>query len=60
MKLQFDSVAELIAMGGHGIYVWAVYGVAAGLMIWMVCRPLRRRAHILAAVRAARRREGAR
>lgn len=29
MNLQFHSLAELFAMGGHGVYVWAVYGVAA-------------------------------
>ena len=26
--MQFDSLAALVAMGGHGAYVWSAYGVA--------------------------------
>ncbi|GMU45308.1 MAG: hypothetical protein AMXMBFR26_00900 [Porticoccaceae bacterium] len=56
MNLQFHSLAELFAMGGHGVYVWAVYGVAALVMGALVVRPLRRHARALAAVRSARQR----
>lgn len=54
MSPQFDSLAEFAAMGGHGAYVWGVYGVAAVLMTWLVVRPLRRRAQLLAALRSRR------
>jgi heme exporter protein D len=26
MTVQFDTFAEFIAMGGHGLYVWLAYG----------------------------------
>lgn len=26
--MQFDSFAEFIEMGGHGLYVWLAYGTA--------------------------------
>lgn len=58
MTPQFHSLAELLAMGGHGIYVWTVYGVAALVMAWLVIHPLRRRARTLTAVRAAADRHG--
>jgi len=57
VNLQFHSLAELFAMGGHGVYVWAVYGVAALVMGALVVRPLRRHARTLAAVRTALERE---
>ncbi|MDP1539726.1 MAG: heme exporter protein CcmD [Moraxellaceae bacterium] len=25
--MKFDSLAELIAMEGHGVYVWSAYGL---------------------------------
>lgn len=56
MNLQFHSFAELFAMGGHGVYVWAVYGVAVLVMGALVVHPLRRHARTLAAVRGAPRR----
>ena len=33
--MQFDSLAEFIAMGGHGLYVWLAYG--ATLLGLSVC-----------------------
>ena len=60
MNPQFHSLAEFFAMGGHGVYVWAVYGVAALVMGALVVRPLRRHARTLAAVRADRDRKGGR
>lgn len=45
--MQFDSLAALMSMGGHGPYVWSAYGifilVLAGLIIWC----LQRRAAII-------------
>jgi heme exporter protein D len=31
--MQFDSFAEFIAMGGHGLYVWLAYGSTIFVMI---------------------------
>ena len=51
MSPQFDSLAAFAVMGGHGAYVWGVYGVAAVVMTWLVVRPVRRRTQLLAALR---------
>ncbi len=39
----FDSIAALIAMEGHGAYVWSCYGVSALVLAWLVVEPGRRR-----------------
>ncbi|MGE3297343.1 MAG: heme exporter protein CcmD [Porticoccaceae bacterium] len=57
MSPQFHSVAELLAMGGHGPYVWSAYGVALAVLVGLVVQPLRRRAAIIKAVRQAVARE---
>lgn len=46
-SFQFESLAEFFAMGGHATYVWGAYGVALVVMVWLVVRPLLRRASIL-------------
>jgi heme exporter protein D len=49
--MQWSSTSEFFAMGGHGLYVWGSYGVAALLMLvepWLAARR-RRRALITAA-----------
>lgn len=57
MSPQFHGVAEFLAMGGHGPYVWSAYGVALVVLVWLVARPLRRHAAILKSVRRADARE---
>lgn len=57
MSPQFHGVAEFLAMGGHGPYVWSAYGVALVVLVWLVVQPLRRRAAILKSVRRAGARE---
>ena len=57
MSPQFHSVAEFLAMGGHGPYVWSAYGVALVVLVWQIVRPLRRHRAILYAVRQAVARE---
>lgn len=57
MSPQFHSLAEALAMGGHGVYVWTVYGVAALVMGALVVRPLLRHARLLAALRDTAARE---
>ncbi len=43
--MQFDSVAEFLAMGGHGFYVWLAYGstLAVLLSYRLVLGTMRRR-----------------
>ncbi len=31
--MQFDSLAEFFAMGGHGLYVWLAYGATVALLL---------------------------
>lgn len=30
--MAFDSFAELLSMGRHGVYVWTAWGVSLGLL----------------------------
>jgi len=34
--MQFNSLAEFIAMGNHGFYVWLSYGITALLLVALV------------------------
>jgi heme exporter protein D len=39
--MNWGSLSEFLAMGGHGAFVWGSYGVAAlciALEIWLVAR----------------------
>ncbi|MFA7552866.1 MAG: heme exporter protein CcmD [Spongiibacteraceae bacterium] len=40
--MQFDSFSALMAMGGHGIYVWLVYGISFVVLLGLLVAPLRR------------------
>ena len=31
--MQFDSVSEFLAMGGHGLYVWLAYGSTFSVLL---------------------------
>lgn len=31
--MQFETVAEFFAMGGHGLYVWLAYGATLVLLL---------------------------
>jgi len=58
--MQFDSFADFIAMGSHGPYVWACYGVTALVMAGCVLAPrLRLKKILLREQRLARRRNAA-
>ncbi len=39
--MYFDSFAEFIQMGKHGVYVWSAYGISALLIcvnLWLALR----------------------
>lgn len=42
--MYFDSFAEFIQMGRHGVYVWSAYGISAALVLinlWLAARAQR-------------------
>ena len=32
--MYFESFEALLAMGGHGGYVWSAYGIAIAVLLW--------------------------
>jgi heme exporter protein D len=40
MKFQFDSIADFIAMNGHGPYVWSAYAITFAVLIFLLINPL--------------------
>lgn len=53
-----EAISEFVAMGGHGIYIWPAYGIAAVVMIAFALTTVRRlriREAELARLTAARR-----
>lgn len=55
--MAFDSFAEFLAMGKHGLYVWSAYGVFAFIMLWNALQPYRLRRRLLREQAATLRRE---
>lgn len=40
MKFQFESIADFIAMNGHGPYVWSAYAITFAVLIFLLASPL--------------------
>ena len=38
--MYFDSVADALAMGGHGPFVWGAYGISLVIIFFVVLRPV--------------------
>lgn len=38
--MAFESFADFLAMGTHGSYVWAAYGLSIAIIVWNVLQPL--------------------
>ncbi len=58
MNFAFDSFAEFLHMGGHGLYVWLAYGatyLVLGVLYW---QSLSEHRVLRARVRSRRRRQG--
>lgn len=47
MELQFESLAEFLAMGKHGFYVWLAYGLSALVVLWNVLQPIMQRRRLI-------------
>lgn len=43
MKFQFETVADFIAMNGHGPYVWAAYAITFASLVFLVVSPVLQR-----------------
>ena len=38
--MYFDSVADAMAMGGHGVFVWGAYGISFVIILFVLLRPV--------------------
>jgi len=38
--MNFNSFAEFLAMGNHGVYVWSAYGIGFVILVLNVVSPL--------------------
>jgi len=54
--MYIDNLHALLAMGGHGAYVWSAYSVAVLVIVAMLVLPLRRRKRLLVQLGAEQRR----
>lgn len=45
--MEFNSLAEFIAMGRHGLYVWLSYGLTALIILYNVMQPQLHRRRLL-------------
>ena len=41
--MQFESFSALMAMDGHGIFVWPVYAIALVVLLALAISPLRKK-----------------
>ncbi len=48
--MYFESLASLIHMDGHGVFVWAAYGIGVLIIAYNIISPLRARKRILSQV----------
>jgi heme exporter protein D len=55
--MYFDSLEALLAMDGHGPYVWAAYGITLAVLALVLRAPGRRRRRLLREVRGELRRD---
>lgn len=51
ISMQFDSLSDFLAMGGHGLYVWLAYGAVALFLVGYTGAIQRRRKRIMAELR---------
>jgi heme exporter protein D len=56
--MYFHSLHALLAMDGHGAYVWTAYAVTALVITATLCAPVWRRRRFLLRLRAELRRAG--
>ena len=57
--MYFYSVADFLAMGHHGPYVWSAWGLTLAIVAWNILQPWRMRRRLLREQAALLRREQA-
>lgn len=57
--MYFDSWQALLAMEGHGPYVWSAYAITLIVLLWLLLAPMLRRRQLIADIRAQERRRAA-
>ena len=58
--MYFDSVADALAMGGHGAFVWSAYGITFLIIFFVLLRPVMSTRTLNAVIRhEARRKQSA-
>lgn len=55
--MAFESFADFLAMGQHGLYVWLAYGVTFAIIVWNALQPMLQRRRLLREQAALLRRE---
>lgn len=45
--MNFESFSDFLAMGGHGLYVWLSYGVAALIFVANIVLPMKKNKEIV-------------
>lgn len=43
----FNSLADFLAMGGHGLYVWTAYAIGVAVIGFNILSPLRLRRKLI-------------
>lgn len=56
-EIQFDSLADFLAMGGYAFYVWISYAFFFVVMGWNLIQPRLERRRVLRLLKAKRQRE---
>ncbi len=59
ISMYFDSFSALLAMDGHGPFVWAAYGITTFVLVSLVVNPLLRKRRFMIQQRMQIRREQA-
>ncbi len=56
--MYFDSFADFLAMGNHGLYVWLAYGFFLLVVGWNILMPVLEHRRVAASARRYWRRRG--
>lgn len=55
--MAFESFAEFLDMGGHGLYVWLCYGLGLLVVLWNLLLPIQQSKAVQRELRRRLRRE---
>lgn len=55
--MYFTRIADFIAMGGQGFYVWLAFGFALACFAWLLVNPLLQHRQILRQLRSVQDRQ---